>query len=195
MKIFKNEQEIVACFKAGQEDAFHRLYEKYAPVLRYFAAKYLSDSAAIDDVVQDAFVDLWEKRRDFGTETGIRSWLYKAVRNACLNVLRHRQVQEKFFVQEQLQEHSESFLERVFEAEVFEMLLSAFNELSPACRSVYKMSLEGMKHEEIARELNISVNTVKKHKNNANHFLQNRLKDIIICFFCALKWSERSKTD
>lgn len=123
---------------------------------------------------------LCEQRDKFETEFAVRSWLYKSIRNDCLNLLRHQQVYERYSAQEQQKEQAESFLESMFEAEVFEMLLSAFNELPPVCRQVYKLSLEGMKHKEIAQKLNISVNTVKKHKNNANHFLQNRLKDILI---------------
>lgn len=180
MEESREEREVIIRFKAGEENAFHWLYGKYAAVLRYFAAKYISDPDTVEDVVQDAFVNLWERRKGFESEVSIKSWLYKSVRNDCLNVLRHQQVHQKYSLYEQDKDHSESFLDHVFEAEVFKILLSVFNELPPACRQVYKMSLEGMKHEEIARKLNISVNTVKKHKNNANHFLQSRLKDILI---------------
>ena len=52
-----------------------------------------------------------------------------------------------------------------------------FDELPPACKEVYQLSLEGKKHEEIAKQLHISINTVKKYKNNANHYMRNRIKD------------------
>ena len=61
----------------------------------------------------------------------------------------------------------------------FQFLLGVFNELPPACREVYRLSLEGKKHEEIAEILQITVNTVKKHKNNANHYMRERLKHIL----------------
>ena len=54
-----------------------------------------------------------------------------------------------------------------------------FEELSPASREVYMKSLEGKSHKEIAEELNIAVNTIKKHKNNANHYLRSRLEKLI----------------
>ena len=50
----------------------------------------------IDDVVQDAFVDLWEKRADFRGEYAVKAYLYKAVRNDCLNLMRHQQVEDKY---------------------------------------------------------------------------------------------------
>ncbi|WP_455968255.1 RNA polymerase sigma factor [Butyricimonas virosa] len=54
-----------------------------------------------------------------------------------------------------------------------------FNELSPSCREVYQLSLHGKSHEEISQLLDISVNTVKKHKNNANHYMRARLKHVL----------------
>ena len=74
---------------------------------------------------------------------------------------------------------SESFLDQILESEIFQALLSVFDELSPACKEVYQLSLDGCSHEEIARKLNISVNTVKKHKNNANHYMKERLKNVL----------------
>ena len=50
---------------AGQQKAFRYLYDKYTATLRYFASRYLEDDAVIEDVVQDAFLNLWEKKRDF----------------------------------------------------------------------------------------------------------------------------------
>ena len=109
------ELDIIIDFSRGDEKAFRVLYDKYVVALRYFAAKYLNEDTMIDDVVQDAFVDLWD----------------------------------------------------------------VFNELPPACKEVYQMSLDGKSHEEIAQMLNISVNTVKKHKNNANHYMRERLKNVL----------------
>lgn len=174
------EEHIILEFTCGQEKAFRFLYERYAPALRYFAAKYIEDSAAIDDIVQDAFVSLWERHTDFETENALKSFLYTTVKNNCLNVIRHRGVQNRYTEVMYQEEPKESFLDRILEAEIFKLLLEVFNELPPACREVYRLSLEGKKHEEIAEELKISINTVKKHKNNANHYMRERLKHILV---------------
>lgn len=76
-----------------------------------------------------------------------------------------------------------SFLDEMLEAEIFGELTEAFNALSPACREVYRLSLAGRRHEEIADLLNISINTIKKHKNNANHFMRKRLKHMLAIEF------------
>lgn len=177
-------EDIIVRFAAGQESAFRTLYEKYVPALRYFAAKYMEDDAVIDDVVQDVFVCLWEKRADFSTENSLKSFLYTSVKNSCLNMIRHRGVKDRYVEVSLREEQQEFFLEHILEAEMFELLLSVFNELPPACREVYRLSLEGKTHEEIAGQLQITVNTVKKHKNNANHYMRERLKHVLsfLCF-------------
>ena len=168
--------DIIQEFARGGERAFRVLYDRYAVALRYFAAKYLNEDTMIDDVVQDAFVDLWEKRADYA----VKAYLYKAVRNDCLNLMRHQQVEDKYAKRVVTEgEDSESFLDRILESEIFQTLSDVFNELPPACKEVYQMSLDGKSHEEIAQTLNISVNTVKKHKNNANHYMRERLKNVL----------------
>jgi RNA polymerase sigma-70 factor (family 1) len=170
-------EHIIRDFSVGQEKAFRILYEKYAPALRYFAAKYVEE--VIDDIVQDVFVCLWEKRVDFKTEETIKAFLYKAVKNSCLNTIRHQGVKDRYAEVALHEEELESFWDHILETELFELLLGVFNELPPACREVYRLSLEGKKHEEIAEILQITVNTVKKHKNNANHYMRERLKHIL----------------
>ncbi len=156
------------------------LYEKYAPGLRFFAAHYLDNAGAIDDVVQDAFVRLWEKKSDFMNERALKVFLYTFIKNASLNILRHHSVRERYAESVLLEDNQESFLDHILEAELFELLLNVFDELPPACREVYRLSLEGKSHEEIAKALHITINTVKKHKNNANHYMRERLKNILM---------------
>ena len=171
-------QNRVALFRTGDERVFQGIYEQYAPALRFFAFKYLADKESVDDVVQDAFVALWEKRADFTVENAIKAYLYRVVQRTCLNVLRHQKAKERYVGAFQPEEDP-SFLDNVLETEVFQAVRGVFEELTPACKAVYKMSLEGMSHEEISEKLQITVNTVKKHKNNANHYMRERLKHVL----------------
>lgn len=179
----KHDEDIIKRFVQGDEQAFRVLYDRYAIGLRYFAAGYVNDDTEIEDMVQDAFVALWEKRADFQEEQSIKAYLYQAVRNDCLNLKRHRKVQERYAEQvTQAGEEGESFLDRMLESEIYTALLEVFEELPAACKKVYRMSLEGMSHEEIAERLHITINTVKKHKNNANHYMKERLKHVLSLF-------------
>lgn len=170
--------------------AFRYLYDKYAASLRYFAARYVDDDANIEDVIQDAFLQVWEKRREFKTENTIKAYLYKIVRSFSVDIIRRKNIANrhagKMIIEKDDQEF---FLENIIEAEVFQMIQTVFRELSPACREVYQLSLHGKSHEEISRLLDISVNTVKKHKNNANHYMRERLKHVLsfMLYICSVK--------
>lgn len=163
-----------------KEKTFRYLYEKYGVLLRYFANKYINNQTIISDIIQDSFIRLWENLHQFKDEHEAKAFLYKVVQNTCIDLIRHHEVTEKY-MQHIMFEHEEekSFLDNWFEAEIFEALRTVFNELPPACKEVYLLSLQGKSHEEIAQQLNITINTVKKHKNNANHYMKERLKYLL----------------
>lgn len=172
-------EELASKIAFGEEGAFKAIYKSQAPALKFFAFNYLENEDAIDDILQDTFVALWNNRESFDNERAIKAFLYKAVKNASLNYIRHSSVKDKYAKAVLEEDNSESFLDKILEAETFRLLLSLFEELPPACREVYRKSLNGMSHSQIAQELGISVNTVKRHKNKANHFLKERLKNIL----------------
>ena len=179
------ESQITTNFWGQDSDkAFHYLYDKYASTLRYFSAKYVDDDATIEDVVQDAFLNLWEKRNEFKTESTIKAYLYKIVRSFSVDTIRRRNIANRYAEKIVLEkEDQEFFLENIVESEVYQMIQTVFNELSPSCREVYQLSLHGKSHEEISQLLDISINTVKKHKNNANHYMRERLKHVLSFLF------------
>ena len=163
-----------------KEKTFRYLYEKYVVLLRYFATRYINDQSVISDIVQDAFVRLWEKILQFKDENEAKAFLYKVVQNSCIDLIRHEVVAQKY-VQHVNSEDTEekSFLDNILETEIFQALRTVFNELPPACKEVYLLSLQGKSHDEISQQLNITINTVKKHKNNANHYMREKLKYLL----------------
>ncbi|MFR7812125.1 MAG: RNA polymerase sigma factor [Butyricimonas faecihominis] len=79
-----------------REKNFHYLYEKYGITLRYFAIKYINDQDIISDIIQDAFVRLWEKMSQFKDENEAKAFLYKVVQNSCIDLIRHEAVAQKY---------------------------------------------------------------------------------------------------
>lgn len=185
MLFVKNREinNIVEKFACGDENAFRELYDRYVVSLRYFASKYISDSDAVEDIIQEVFVKLWEERVCFAAEQALKVFLYKSVRNSCLNILRHQDVRRKYAESILHEDQTEFFLDQIIETEVLDILMGVFKELSPMCQKVYRMSLNGDKHNQIADKLGISVNTVKKYKNNANHYIRWRLRKMMILLF------------
>ena len=163
------------CFKAE--------YENHFTALKYFAMRYLPDEEKVCDLLQDIFVRLWERGEVFENEKVFKVYLYRAVRNNCLTHIRDSKRREAGMSVYETRETEESFIHSMIESEVFGLINAVFEELPPASRQVYLCSLEGKSHKEIAEELHIAVNTIKKHKNNANHYLRERLKKLLTLFF------------
>ena len=109
------ESQITTNFWGQDSDkAFRYLYDKYASTLRYFSAKYVDDDATIEDVVQDAFLNLWEKRNEFKTESTIKAYLYKIVRSFSVDTIRRRNIANRYAEKIVLEkEDQEFFLENI----------------------------------------------------------------------------------
>lgn len=166
-------------FKAG--------YEQYFTALKYFAMHYLENEEAVLDLLQDFFIKLWEKGEVYQNEEAFKAYLYRGVRNSCLNYLRCKKRREKRMEGYEKEDYEKDFVSRVIEAEVFSLINEVFEELPEACKRVYRMSLEGKSHREIADELHIAINTIKRHKNHANRYIRERLEKLLVLmtFLCA----------
>ena len=153
------------------------IFEFYYSRLCYFAFKMLGDEEKAKDVVQDAFVVLWNKMADFDNETATKNFLYLSVKNACLNLLRHNAVKQKFITtQDSADFIDEKITANIILAEVNGEIHKAIETLPAGCKNVLKLSyFEGLKNQEIADALNISINTVKTQKARALQILRLKL--------------------
>ena len=170
---------LIENIRNGDENAFKVFYEENSPSLRYFASKYIEYSHLADDIVQEALVSFWNNRKNFNSYNAAKSYIYKTVRNSCLNSIRHKNVKKRYHEALICEDNSESFLDNILEAEIFDMVLKYFEKLPDSCKQVYKLSISGLSHAEIADKLGITINTVKKHKNNAHHFIRERIGKIL----------------
>jgi RNA polymerase sigma-70 factor (family 1) len=159
------------------------LFELTYPRLCLFVNKYLSDSVAAEDIVQEVFVKLLCADHSFSSLNAAKAFLYKAVRNDCLNTLKHLGVEQKF---QQLQEGTSdqvtpSFVEAIISAEVSGELLNAIDQLPEECRKIFRLSfLEEMSNPDIAAALALSLQTVKNQKSRGYKLLRGILKDNVL---------------
>lgn len=172
--------ELVTPVDLSNVKQFKKSYERYFTALKHFAMHYLEDEDVVLDLLQDFFLKLWEKRETFKNEETFKVYLYRGVRNNCLTYIRNKKREEKRIQKYIPEEIEEDFVSHVIEAEVFSMLNEVFEELPESCKKVYRLSLEGKSHQEIADELHIAINTIKRHKNNANHYIRERLDKLLI---------------
>ncbi len=166
---------------------FEKLFNKHFSNLTGFAYNYVRDEEIAKDIVHDAFLLLWNKRKCLNPVYPVKSYLFVLAQHKALNYLRHLSVVKT----------SEYELETLFdsaagELDEHEKRLVRLEEqlclLSEMQHDVLiKCVVEGKKYKEVAEELGISLNTVKTHLARALKFLRNELQDRVIMFFIRYK--------
>ena len=171
---------LIRQFGKGDKNAFRQVFDSYFNALCAFGYNYIREAAAVEDLVQEAFISLWEKHRDFDNINALQSFLYTTVRNKCLNHLKHQLVRKKnedALISELESEHY--FQGKVIEEEVFNQLRLEIINLPDSAQKIMLLALNGLSNPEIAAELNISVNTVKTQKKIAYSKLKDRLSPVL----------------
>jgi len=165
--------------RAGLESSYSRLFHEYYRPLTIFANTFVKDLDTAREQVQDLFVYLYENRLTLVITTSLKSYLYQAVRNRCLNYL--KRVKSNKLHQEQMakEDHSADSLEElILKNELEHRIFQIVEGLSPKCREVFTLSrVHGLKNPEIAARLDLSVRTVETHVSNALKILREKLED------------------
>lgn len=187
------EKLIVEQLKHGNEDAYKYIYDHHYVLLCHVANQYLKDNFLSETIVGDVIFHLWEIRETLNITISVRSYLMKAVRNRCMDYLKSdhekKEISFSVLVAEEMSEEkylqSDNYpLGTLLERELENEIRVAIDKLPIECRCVFEKSrFEEKKYEEIAAELNISVNTVKYHIKNALSFLQTELGKYLIMLF------------
>lgn len=163
------------------ERSFRLLFESYYPALCIYAKRFIDERATREDLVQDVFFSLWENRKSLSVETSARSYLVVAVRNRCLNFLRHNRVESCDFSRlESLPPYAENHDDLYTLAELRELLAKALSKLPEDYRRVFESNrFEEKSYGEIADAMHLSVRTVERYKNKAVEILKKELKDYL----------------
>ena len=182
-------KNIIKHIKGGEKKAFREVFDTYFHALSAFGYKYVPDLPVVEDMVQEAFISFWEKRQDFDHISALKSFLYTSVRNKCLNHIKHQAVRKKHeadLVYELESDHS--FTHQVIEEETFNQLLAEIKLLPESAMEIMILALNGLKNQEIADELNISINTVKTQKKIAYSKLKQKLEPRFETLLLSLLW-------
>ena len=169
---------------------FEEIYRTYYPRMKRFAQEYVVREEDAENITQDIFMELWESRALIPSHTNLFSFLFTTVKNRCTDFLRHQVVVQKTgdkmqrWYQQQMSlkfQSLEQFDEQIFgESDVDVVVQKAIRELPDRCRQIFVMNkLEGKKQKDIAKELDISINTVETQMGIAYKRLRESLKEYL----------------
>jgi len=162
------------------EDLYKQCFHDYFEKLFAYAFTIVKRNAEAKDIVQAAFIKLWEKRQEINLSVAARSYLYTTVYHLSLNNLRDHKIRNR---------HHENLapptitnrINTAEEQEIKARINQAIDALPPRCKEVFcKSRLEGKKYAEIAAELNISIKTVEAQMGKALKTLREQLADLTI---------------
>jgi RNA polymerase sigma-70 factor (ECF subfamily) len=168
----------------GEKIDLKDFFNIYYPELTSFASRYIVNLTVCEDIVQEVFISFWEKQKNFPALNAVKAFFYTSTRNYCLDYLKHSKVEERYRIQNKTEDKvSESFLEEVIRKEAYSEIYSEINKLPEMGKKILLLALRENSNEEIAKILNIAINTVKTHKARAYKVLRKNLNDLFLLFF------------
>jgi len=177
--------------KKGDEAAFSRLFDEYYVSLCYFVSKFIGDMDMSRSVVQQVYVDLWEKREKIDISWSVKSYMFHAVRNKSIDFLRKNK-NTVTLTDKESDTPQIPFRDLVEESELNDRINNSINELPEKCREIFLLCrFEGLKYAEIAEKLNISVKTVEMQIGIALKKLRESLSDYQMINLLAYIYSKK----
>ena len=162
----------------GEESVFDQVFRNYYAALCDFSQRYLHNKEDAEETVEQLFVNLWNKKQVFSDNDHIRAFLYRSVFNGSMNMLRsnQRQVKRENNYSLDINFTEESFLHNMLRSETIGMIYREIDSLPEHYAKVIRMAyIDGLKNEEIARQLDLSIQTVKNYKNKGISLLRTKL--------------------
>jgi RNA polymerase sigma-70 factor (ECF subfamily) len=178
----KTDRKIFNEIKKGNLITFEKLFRKYYAGLCNYANKYLKDLDRAEEVVQELFYKLWEKRNNLDINVSLKSYLYRAVYNGCLQYLNHRAIEIKYekYYKRQNKEYDRDASEAINMQELNEIINKTLNSLPERCRNIFQLNrYDGLKYREIAEKLDLSIKTVEANMGKALKLLRKNLKNYV----------------
>jgi RNA polymerase sigma-70 factor (family 1) len=168
-------------FRAGDEDGFTYFFNTYYKALCFFANKYVKNIAVAEEIAEDGFMAIWDKRQQFTTHSGLRSYLYKCVYNKCLRWLENKLREEKHIRDYAVitGDPEKDFTESVFKTETLRLLKVAMDELPAQCKKIFfKLYVEGKTVAQTATELSLTISTINNQKARGIKLLKPKLSSL-----------------
>lgn len=165
-------------FKEGEEQGFNYFFQLYYKPLVHFANSFLQNQQAAEDMAEDSFLKLWERRETIASLSSVKPFLYAVVRNSCIDLLRKQKHQTVYSTR--LKKAGEPLAPdvttNIITSETMHQVYLALQNLPSKYGKVFTMLyVQGKEMKEIAQELNLPLSTVKSQKARALELLRKQL--------------------
>lgn len=175
-----NDQLILDQLKKGSEKAFEQIFTKFYSPLCEYASHYISDVDS-EELVQDLMLYIWENKTRIEIKDSLQSYLFKSVKNRCLNTIRNNQHKQRIhsLLYQKLKDEFEDpnyYLVK----ELSENIQQAIDELPESYRGVFKMSrFSDLTNKQVADQLGVSIKTVEYRITKSLNILRVKFIDYL----------------
>ena len=187
-----SDNQIFEAIKGDDNGAYEMVFREYYRPMTAYAFRFLNDLSESESIVQEVFLRLWQKRREIMITSSLQHYLFRSVKNQCINQIEHNKIKTGYQVmvinnEEDRSEYSEFFLEFGLKKRI-EAAIAALPEKR---QEIFRLAREdGLKYREIADRLEISVKTVETQMTLALKQLRESLKEfknLVMFFLCTVR--------
>ncbi|MGZ3749637.1 MAG: RNA polymerase sigma-70 factor [Flavisolibacter sp.] len=188
----KNDHSIESYFHSfhrGEAWGFNYFFKTHNVPLIYFAQGLVNEESVAEDIVEECFIKLWQYREKILHPQAIKSFLYTSVRNACVDQLRKLKRAKVYanFVESSGEYFESSIVPKIIESEIIKEVYLAMEKLPLKIGRVFRMHfLEGKDYNQIAKELHVSIQTVRNQKARAIALIRKQLPNTLLLTFIFL---------
>ncbi len=183
LKVEYSESAVINLLREGNEKAFEKIFRIYFKSLHSYAYTFMKDDELAEEIVQNVFCRIWEKRDQLKTDGSLKAYLYRSVHNESLNYLKQQKTRAALQVHygNSDEEGSAQASEKIMVAELETHIKKALDELPQQCRTIFQLSrFEQLKYQQIADQLNLSVKTVENQMGKALKVLRLKLAEFLL---------------
>ncbi len=164
------------------EQLFEEVFKAHFKNLYGYALTIVKDDIHAEEIVQQVFFKLWEKREKLNIQQSVQAYLYRAVHNECLNYLKHQKVKQAYqaYAKHTMQEGTDNNIRTMIGKELETKISEALERLPEQCRTIFQMSrFEQLKYREIADKLNLSIKTIENQMGKALKIMRMHLVEYL----------------
>ena len=176
-----DDAQIFDKIRSGDELAFESIFKKYYLRLCHYIYQYVESMRDAEEIVQETFLNIWDKRQTLDVNISFRSYLYASAKNRALNQLRNASRRKGHLsVISSYKSQEVDALSDLSANEINDQLFLALEQLPPKCKRIFQMSrIEGLKHKEIAEKMEIKIKTVENQIGIALKYLKVNLSEFL----------------